>query len=241
MNIQAVAPAPYPKPSFDDFRHAYEIDGRLIPGVTTTLSRISKPALIQWAANMACDYVKANHKPDCDLDALLKDAKYAHRKKKETAAESGMNIHAYAEAWFKGLPLPELKTDAAKKGSEAFHTWLEETKPEVKAAERICFSKQHFYAGTCDFVAVINGELCVGDIKTSSGIYPEMRLQTAAYQNALEEELNVQFAARYIVRFDKKTGKFEAKRFENYFADRDAFLACLSLHNALTKMESGSI
>ena len=101
-------------------------------------------------------------------------------------------------------------------------------------------AKEFYYAGTCDFVAKIDGVLGVGDIKTSSGIYPEMRLQTAAYQHALEEEKGIKFPVRWIIRFDKKTGDFEAKSFYNFDVDFGGFKAALALHRSLQTMEQES-
>lgn len=219
---------------FDEKKHAYMFDGNFVPGVTTILNVMGKPALVPWAAGMASDHwleaVKSNR---TDYDAIYKEAKAAHRKKSKEAANIGSNVHAYAEAYFKKLPLPELKTDQAKMGVEAFHKWADSHTIKILAVERRVFSQKHYYAGTCDFVAEIDGVLGVGDIKTSSGIYPEMRLQTAAYQQALQEEKGMEFKCRWIIRFDKKTGEFEAKTFYDFDLDFSGFEAALKLHRAL--------
>lgn len=222
---------------FDESAHVYTWGGDFVPGVTTILKCINKPALIQWSAGMASDHwLAAIHEERTDFAAIHKEAKVAHRKRTEAAGSSGNNVHAYAEAFFKKLPLPELTTDDAKRGVEAFHKWLDAHKVVIKASERRIFSKEHFYAGTCDFVAEIDGVLGVGDIKTSSGIYPEMRLQTAAYQHALQEEKGMVFPCRWILRFDKKTGEFESKTFYEFDLDFKGFLAALTLHRTLQAM-----
>jgi hypothetical protein len=223
---------------FDEKEHAYTWGGTFVPGVTTILKVINKPALIQWSANMACDhFLREIAGGREDLAAIHKEAKVAHRKKSKAAADSGTNVHEYAEAFFKKHTLPELKTDDAKRGVEAFHKWLNAHKVKVVASERRVFSKEHFFAGTCDFVAEVDGVMSVGDIKTSSGIYPEMRLQTAAYQHALQEEKNMKFEVRWIVRFDKKTGEFEAKPFYDFDLDFKGFCAALALHKTLQAIE----
>lgn len=226
--------------NFDDAKHMYTWAGKPVPGVTTILQKIAKPRLIGWAADMASDHwLEAVRSGRVDYAAIHKEAKSAHRKKTAAAAESGQNVHAYAEAYFKSQPLPELLTDAAKRGAEAFHKWISAHNIEIIASERRIFSKEHFYAGTCDFVAKIDGVYGVGDIKTSSGIYPEMRFQTAAYQHALQEEKGVQFPIRWIIRFDKKTGDFEVKTFENFNLDFLGFLAALRLHKTLQLIGDG--
>jgi hypothetical protein len=220
--------------AFDERLHAYTWGGKPVPGVTTILKVINKPALIQWAANLASDhFLKELKSGRNDFDALHEEAKYAHRAKKEAAGGSGSNIHDYAECWFKGKDLPELKTDEAKRGAEAFHDWLKSHKIQILASERRVFSQEFYYAGTCDLVAKIDGVLGVGDFKTGKRIYDETRFQLAAYQNALQEEKKTKFDARWAIRFDKKTGKFEVKSFYDFDLDFTGFYAALNLHKTL--------
>ncbi len=225
---------------FDEKKHAYKYDGNFVPGVTSILSCIGKPALIPWAAGMASDHwlkeVKSwgDQIPTAErVTAIHKEAKSAHRKKAQDAADIGHNVHEYAEMYFKKKDVPALLTDQAKRGVEAFHKWLDAHHVEIISSERRVFSLQYYFAGTCDLVAKVDGVMVVGDIKTSSGIYPEMRLQTAAYQRAIEEEDGTKFPERLIIRFDKKDGNFEAKTFKNFDLDFAGFLAALNLYRSL--------
>ena len=215
-----------------------------IPGVTSILQVLAKPALIQWAANMASDYWRAKA---LEFDGLFSDnvreliwaeAKKAHRTFSTDAANIGTEVHKYAEASLKGQTLPQLTTEEARRGAAAFEKWRADHRIELGTAERICFSQDHWYAGTCDFVGRIDSENCVADFKTASGIYPEMHLQLAAYQQAIIEETGQNFSARWVIRFDKKTGEFEAKPFRTDFTrDFEAFLAALRLHRTLKQIE----
>lgn len=223
---------------FDEKKHHYTWGGKPVPGVTSILQCIGKPALVPWAAGCASDHWLQEIKSgNTDYQAIYKAAKSAHRKKAGDAAEIGKNVHEYAEAHFKNQSLPELLTDQAKRSVEAFHKWLDAHDVKIKASERRVFSKEYYFAGTCDFIAEVDGVLAVGDIKTSSGIYPEMRMQTAAYQKALEEEKSMKFQTRWIVRFDKKTGEFEAKEFKQFDLDFRGFHAALVLHKTLKEIE----
>lgn len=222
---------------FDEKEHAYTWDGQFVPGVTSILQCLGKPALVPWAAGMASDYWLTALRTRSDHALIHKEAKQAHRKTAETAAGIGHNVHDYAECFFKRLALPELKTDQAKRGVEAFHKWYESHKIKIRASERRVFSKEFYFAGTCDFVAEIDGVLGVGDIKTSSGIYPEMRFQTAAYQHALQEEKGIKFPVRWIIRFDKKTGDFEVRSFYNFDLDFLGFKSALEVHKVLQTIE----
>ena len=84
---------------FDEKEHLYTLDGKPLTGVTTVLSVIAKPALIQWSANQAVEYVKEHLTSLDDLDAVLKEAKVAHRKKKESAGDVGKAVHKAIENW----------------------------------------------------------------------------------------------------------------------------------------------
>lgn len=226
---------------FDKKKHVYKWAGKLVPGVTTILKCIDKPALMPWAAKMASEHWLAAIKAGgTDYAAIHEAAKGAHRKKSGAAAEIGNNVHDYAECFFKKRELPVLETDQAKRGVEAFHKWFDSHKVVIKASERRVFSQKYYYAGTCDFVAEIDGVLGVGDIKTSSGIYPEMRFQTAAYQHALEEEKGIEFPVRWIVRFDKKSGDFEAKSFYDFNLDFEGFRWALELSRVLKTIDRES-
>lgn len=222
---------------FNEKDHAYTWGGQFVPGVTSILKVIGKPDLNNWYIKVTRDYwLEAVNAGRTDFKAIHKESWTANKKISQSAADIGKQVHLYAECFFKKQPLPELTTDEAKRGVEAFHGWLDSHKIEVIASELLVFSKEHHYAGTCDFVAKVDGELSVGDIKTSSGIYPEMLLQTAAYQHAIQEEKGVTIPVRWIVRFDKKTGKFEAKEFRDFERDFEGFKAALLLHRTLQKI-----
>ncbi len=223
--------------AFDPKKHVYTFAGKPVPGVTSILQCIGKPALLPWASKMASQYfLDAVKQGRTDYDAIAKESSGAYRREAKAAADIGHNVHSYAECYFKKQDLPAILSPQAQRGIDAFHSWLDSHDIEVVASERRVFSKEYYYAGTCDFVAKIDGLLGVGDIKTSSGIYHEMRFQTAAYQHALEEEKGMKFPVRWIIRFDKKTGEFEAKEFYDFEKDFKGFTAALALHRALQSM-----
>ena len=45
---------------FYDASHRYKLDGEWVPGVTTILGVLNKPALTKWAASQVAEYV-ADH------------------------------------------------------------------------------------------------------------------------------------------------------------------------------------
>lgn len=204
---------------FDDKLHAYRWNDKLIPGVTKIIGCLDKPALIQWAANMASDYIgsqlftddgEGTHVPTFkELQAIIKEAKTAHRKFSKSATDIGKAVHSFAERALVEQRVQMPEDPQTRKGAEAFLSWLHATDMKPINVERMCFSRTHWYAGTCDFYGHINGDLCIMDLKTSSGLYPEMLFQLAAYAIAISEETGERIDHGYIVRLDKKTGKCE--------------------------------
>jgi hypothetical protein len=154
----------YGKPlTYRSGAHRYYWAGEQVTSVTTILGRLSKPALIQWAANMAVDHVKAVvDRPEgfivADLPAVLEQARKAHVVKKTTAADIGTYTHAYAQDCLQAnhlLPLPdpiELAKELTKTGvpeervkemvngvlagCEGFRTWFREHTIQTIEVER---------------------------------------------------------------------------------------------------------
>lgn len=116
---------------FDEEKHKYYLDGKLMTGTTTVLSVLAKPALIQWAANLGTakayelaesmepdrrnqlsqaiaravkKHGKINAAACQDLDREFpefKEARCAHTKKKEEAGKHGTDTHSLVEDYVK--------------------------------------------------------------------------------------------------------------------------------------------
>jgi CRISPR/Cas system-associated exonuclease Cas4 (RecB family) len=191
-----------------------------MPGVTSALDVLSKEQLIGWAATQASLYWydrilnKGYPQPD-ELEAFHAEARKAHTRKKEAAADIGTIAHSHAEALLRGeepstvLDTPELEyACTAVSDFLKGHSILIEDDDDV---ERILLSRKHGYCGTTDFVGELDGRWGVFDFKTSkkyrNGLpYETHRLQLAAYAVALEEELGREVNDGAIIRLDKETG-----------------------------------
>jgi hypothetical protein len=250
---------------FDGRRHVYTheevktADGTplMVAGVTSILKRLAKEALIPWASGMASDYFRESllagydeTNPEeqltfsvAEINEIAKDAKAAYRKKAAGAANVGKHVHSFAEARLKGdksVPKPKLSPEDMIRydnGCSAFNRWMSNNDIELFESERVLFSKRWLFCGTADFYGKVNSELCVLDFKTSTGLYPEMCLQTAAYQIALEEELDVTIPARYLVRFDKMSGDLETMRLPRNKEHELAFLALRETDELVKRIE----
>jgi len=169
----------------------YTIDGKRFPSVTTILSVINKPQLIPWAVRTTRDYIKqelfafkrADSFKDLDLENLLAKSAKEHDRVRDAAADRGIAVHSSIASYVGN------KSNVAHNDPViiAFSTWQQAAQFEPIASERLVLSREHGYAGTVDLIGTLNGRLAVLDIKTGRGVYPEYKLQLAAYAVAWGE------------------------------------------------------
>lgn len=252
--------------NYDPGKHKYFIGDVPADGVTSALGIIDKSGpLLYWAVNKMClPYLKNCIKPGIAYDEIQlmnfwTEAGRQHTAKKEEAAGIGTLVHAVIEAHIKHkLEIPGYENPPEMPVSpvmqNAYGAFLEwEKEHEVKylySEKKICHPKWG-YAGTLDFEAVIDGELCIGDLKTSNGLYDEFRLQTAAYLEARKAETHQNYKARWCVRVGKETKKdkngnemveFEAKKYpkEDQKPDFQAFTAALTLYRRIKELKKNN-
>lgn len=231
---------------FDPTKHLYWANEKKALSVTGIIGVINKPALIQWAANQASTYWKENIKVGDVVDEVAREelyesGRYAHRRFAKKAADIGTLAHNWIEKHIKGekpaLPVNKMVRTAV----EAFLAWEKENDVKFHESEIKIYSKKYKYAGTMDFEATVNGKLVIGDIKTSSGIYSEMRFQVAAYRQAREEETGNKYDHQVIVRIGKKLVNdkpdFEIQEFDDFKQDIKGFLGALLLTNRLNELK----
>jgi hypothetical protein len=207
---------------FDSFRHSYHVNDRTfdrfqekVTSVTTALGIINKPALVNWAANMAADSIAEALKPgisydELELQTIIEAGRKAHYQRKTDAGLTGTFVHKWVEDYIKGnnpgMPVNKNLQEAINR----FLEWVNRHKVEFLLSEQQVYSRKYNYTGTLDFICKIDGKMYIGDMKTSTGIYPEYFIQTAAYRQArLEEFPEEEYAGQLIVRVGKEDGAFE--------------------------------
>lgn len=175
-HLQRVGPGRY---TWDDARWQ---------SVTTILSDgLPKPALVQWAANMAASEAVENFD---ELRALplvkaLDRIRYAHRNRSRVAMARGTEIHKYGEALLTGQEIAV--PDQHRGPAEAYARFLDEWKIEPIAVETPLANRQHRYAGTADAwvrIGVRDRASALLEVKTGGDLYPDYALQLAAYRYA---------------------------------------------------------
>lgn len=185
----------------------YEWNGVAYKSVTTILKYgIPKgDVLTRWAAKMVAEavgdmlYGEGNSgKPKFasfaalkrvfnDKRALVDHLKQSPWRYRDRKADIGSRVHAWVEAYTLGQTMPE--PDLETKGYlAAFLAFVRDFQPEFVASEATAYSLVYGYAGTFDWIAYLNLDgkrvLCLGDWKTSKGVYPEYALQLCAYGHA---------------------------------------------------------
>lgn len=249
----------------------YPIDGEDYVSVTTVTSCLSKgEALMNWAGKLnrerVCEEAANLYASVCQSGAQMPPAWFRsslwaqverrtfHLEASKAAADIGTVAHARCE-WvvqkrlgrsvggdpIDACSLTDEDKDRALWASLAFEDWVKDNHVEPVATELVVAHRQHRYAGTLDLLARVNGDVSVIDLKTSSGLYDEMKIQVAAYLNAYNAEMEMAggfysdqdtnshlLATRaYLVRLPKKTTDpdFEAVEVLNLDEHFAAFLA----------------
>lgn len=167
--------------------HSYQLDGSKVIGVTTVCDVMSKPALIDWAANTTAEaavdrWDELSGMPPSTRLNTLKRARWDVSK---AAALRGTQIHALGERVANG----EADVDAGVHIGEveAYARFLDWYDVQVIATETPLCHTRFRYAGTADVWAVIGrlgGVRCLLDVKTGRGVYDETAMQLAGYRYA---------------------------------------------------------
>jgi hypothetical protein len=174
--------------TFNKGGHAYKLDGHPVVSVTQLLDQLSKPALVQWAANEAADYAidqwdELAMVPLSDRRRLIAGA---HRANRDRAAAKGTAVHDMAERLLGGAPVDV--PDVARAQVEGLARWIETSGVTVVHSESKVWSDADDEIGLCAYAGTLDAILKhptrgqgLVDWKTGSGVYRDMALQVAGY------------------------------------------------------------
>jgi hypothetical protein len=236
------------KISFEPKKHKYTIldngvELKGLPSVTKVTGTVDKSGpLVNWAVKSTLEACRKRIIPGASYTAEeLEDAWEEARKRwrfiKTVAANIGTAAHSWLEKYFTGQnpPLPG-KTELHRPCIDASLDWLAKHKVRFLDNERAVYSRKYKVSGIMDGRAEVDDALTLIDWKTGNGIYGEMRLQTAAYAEFYEEETNLGFEKRAIIRLGKEDGRFHSMILDQKEAqkpDFKAFAGTLDLYNGL--------
>ena len=150
-------------------------DGAIVPGVTTILGIIDKPALVKWANGLGLRGIDSS----TYVDETARIGTLAHEMIQEHLGGPSWDREAYTAE----------QVDQAENAVLSFFEWERQTGATMETVEieMPLVSGRFLYGGTIDWYGDIDGRRWLVDIKTSKALYPEHVYQVAAYHRLLLE------------------------------------------------------
>ena len=206
----------------------YAASGTLLPGVTTILGVIAKPALINWANRMGL--------------AGIDTAKHV-----DSLAGIGTLAHAMIAAHLTGTEADTSDyspkdVSQAENACLSFFEWTKGREIKTTLSEHQMVSEQLQFGGTCDWYGALDGNETIIDLKTGRGLYDEHTYQLAAYAQLLTENGFHVKEARLL-----RVGRTEDEGFEEKVFSMDAlapyfgvFRCALNLYVAMRETQTSA-
>ena len=150
-------------------------DGTIVPGVTTILDVMNKPALVKWANNLGLQGIDSS----AYVDETAKIGTLAHEMVQEYLGGPEWDRSTYNAG----------QIDLAENAVLSFFEW---ERRNVSSFETVFIEKQFVsetnrYGGTVDWYGELDGQMWLVDFKTCKALFPEHTYQTAAYWALLLE------------------------------------------------------
>jgi len=212
---------------FSSHQKYHTKEGILVPGVTTVIAVLAKPALVPWANRLGLQGIEVGK----FVDSL---------------ADVGTLTHRIVEAYLKKEDVDYSdytpnQRKLAETASKKFFEWEKKNVFKVIKSELQLVSEKHFFGGTCDIYAELNGKKTLIDIKTSKACYPEHFTQCAGYKLLLEENGYPVEDAK-ILRIGREEAEgFDVKDIPMIDVHAEKFLACLKILQIDNKLKEKKI
>ncbi len=196
-------------------------DGGRVPGVTTVLGILAKPALILWANRMGLQGI--------DTSKYVDEAAKAG-----TAAHEMIECHLTRQDFDRSQYSEDLLS-IAENGFIKYLDWEKNHVIKNVCSEMILVSEKYRYGGQIDMYADMDGVPTLIDFKTNAtGIYPEMEHQTAGGYRMLLEENGYPVHKVLIIRLGKSENMdLETKEIGEWEKHQQIFEHCLALYRLL--------
>jgi len=198
-------------------------NGAIVPGVTTFLNILNKPALVPWANKLGLQGIDSSKYVD-DKAAI------------GTLAHYMILCHLEGEE-------PDISDYSSKQIDQAetclikFWDWEKNHTLQTILSEQPLISEMHGFGGTVDWYGLVDDVATLIDFKTGSGIYPEMVYQLSCYDHLLMDNGHYVHSSQIV-----RVGRNENEGFETriYTSLSDAWelsLHCLVIYNLQKKMK----
>ena len=202
-------------------------NGQRVPGVTTALGILDKPALIHWAWDLGgkgIDYRKYR-------DKMAEIGTLAHYMVQCDLAEQEPGLDGYSKE----------SIQLAENCLLSYYEWRRGKVITPELVEVPLVSEKYGYGGTLDFYGGVDGTPNLVDLKTGKAIYPEMIHQLAAYVQLLKENGYTPKKVR-ILRIGRSEDEGFEERTINVTALRPHFAIfrnCLQIYNLRKQIKRG--
>ncbi len=202
----------------------YNKDGKLLPGVTTILGVLNKPALVPWANNLGLQGINVREY----VDALALIGTIGH----EMICCHNRGVNFVSNGY------PDELIDKAENCYLSYLSWEKQHKVEPILCEAGLVSELHGYGGTVDMLAKVDGVDTIVDYKTGRAIYPEHIYQVAAYRQLLEENGHFVADVRILQIGRDETEGFSEKVVASTTREWMLFQHCLAIYELQKKAKA---
>ena len=192
--------------------------GVKVPGVTTILGVLNKPALVKWANNLGLQGIDSS-------------------KYRDKAANVGTLAHLMVQNYLQNTEgdysaFSDDDISLAENSLLSFYEWLKNNDLEPIHLEKGFVSELHQFGGTIDCYGILNGKKTLLDFKTSKDIYSEMLHQVAGGYLQLLTENGLEVEQIRILRIGRSEDEgFEDRMITNWNLHWGIFEAALKIYN----------
>ena len=243
-------------------RNHYFINGNEVPSVTTILKDvINAPGLMGWARKMSkqamakavsteqgyllrCinEQIPAHNLYDSISqisERIINNEKAAYKELTSRPANFGKETHELIQKTIQGIK-PEIP-EHQRIAIADFHTWYDAIPFNSVMSEMTVAHDVLNYAGTTDFVGIVNNRTILVDFKTSKAFYSNHAIQIAGYILAYEHMFKATIDEAYVCILGKKIPSIKIIPIHNLPACKMGFMGGFTLYNALVDAPWGTI
>lgn len=199
--------------------------GDIVPGATTVLSVLNKPALVKWANNLGLQGIDSSKYRDkmAGIGTLAHYFILSHLKKEkpDTSEYSQEDI------------------DKAENCLLSYYEWEKGHKIEPIVIEQPLVSEKYGFGGTPDNFCKFDGVPTLIDYKTGKAIWPEYFYQLSSYRQLLIEAGHTIDNVRILRIGREESEGFEERVVKNLDREWQIFLACLKIYNLKKEIKKG--
>jgi len=192
-------------------------DGTRVPGVTTILGVLNKPALVPWANRMGLQGIDTTKYVDekASIGTLAHEMIMAH------ICDEEVDFSDYTPN----------QIELAENSILKYFDWEKEHLMTPIMVESPMVSEIMGYGGQIDLLCELDGVPTLVDFKTGGGIYKEMGYQLAAYTQLINESTGYALESGRILRIGRSEDEgFEERVYPNLGAYFEVFEHCLQIY-----------